>query len=184
MHALAAERNSPAKTTTVVVPSPTLQRMRSKEDQAYLWVLRDGDVNKGPRCWVNNVEQPHDRSTIVRNGNITLIVNKLVHATRTQGSSDCVDNHFASIDVADKLRNTLRRISSFLQKDDSRLLKRLIINKNGRRTSIWDMTAQQTCFFVLSKTTWMSLITVAKCALCRKDNFPNWNWVFQTGNAC
>jgi hypothetical protein len=89
---------------------------------------------------VHDVQQLHHCRAIVGDGDgAVLAVDQLVHATRTQRSFHCRSNHFAGIDVADQLWGSLRGISSFLEKDNSRLLRELVISRNKtstRHTSI------------------------------------------------
>lgn len=102
----------------------------------YLSILRDGDIDERLGCWVDDVKQLHYGGSIVRNGDRTVIVDKFVHATRSKSRSDCVDNHFASINVANELWYSLRRVCSFLEKDDTWLLDLLVLEYTIKRTSI------------------------------------------------
>eukprot|EP00047_Mylnosiga_fluctuans_P001742 m.221713 g.221713 ORF g.221713 m.221713 type:complete len:557 (-) comp10637_c0_seq1:26-1696(-) len=85
-----------------------------------LGVLRLGNVHECAAGRVHNIQELHDGSAVVGNGGLTTVIDhKLVHATRTQCSADCINDGLARVDIADKLALALRRVCALLQQDNS-----------------------------------------------------------------
>jgi hypothetical protein len=73
---------------------------------------------------VNDIKHLHDSGTVIRDGDrVSLAVDELVHATRAKSGADDIDYSLAGVDVADELGDTLRRICTLTEQDDTRLLQ-------------------------------------------------------------
>jgi hypothetical protein len=82
-----------------------------------------GDVDQDLSGGVDDVEELHDGGAVVGDGDVALIVvDEFIHTSRPQRAPHHVCNRRASIYVAHKLRLSLRRVRSFFQKYDLRLL--------------------------------------------------------------
>ena len=84
---------------------------------------------------MDNVEELHDGSAVVGNGDGSLIVvDELVHPSRTERGSNHVANRRDGVDVAEKLSFPLRSVCAFFQQYDLRLL--LAKSSEGRFASV------------------------------------------------
>lgn len=89
----------------------------------YLGILRLGYIHKDLSSRMNNIEELHNGSAIIGNGDTALIiVNELVHTSRSQSGTHHIGDCCAGIDVAQQLRLTLGSIRSLFQQYDLRLL--------------------------------------------------------------
>lgn len=71
---------------------------------------------------MDDVEQLHDRSPVVGDGGVALVVvDELVHAAGAERGADDVGDGGAGVDVGDDLRLALRGVRALLQQDDLRL---------------------------------------------------------------
>jgi hypothetical protein len=74
---------------------------------------------------MNDIELLENSSTVVGDCGAlgTSCVDQLVHTSGAQSRANDVNDGLASIDVANKLSNTLRGIGTFFEKDNTRLLR-------------------------------------------------------------
>jgi len=114
------QRNNPGPLSDVFSSDPkrplsgARARLSSKDDDAggavsHLGILRLGNVHQSLCSRMDHVQQLHDGGAVVADGGLAPGVHdQLVHASRTQGRSDGINNRTACIDVGDNLLFPLR----------------------------------------------------------------------------
>ena len=71
---------------------------------------------------MHDVQQLHDRSAVVGDGDVPALIDQFIHSTGSKRGADGVHDGHAGIDVANELGLALRCIGSLLEDDDARLL--------------------------------------------------------------
>lgn len=67
---------------------------------------------------MDDIEETHDRGTVVGYCGTTVGVNKLVHSTRSQGGPDSLRNRHAGVDVRHDLALSLACVGALSQEND------------------------------------------------------------------
>jgi hypothetical protein len=92
----------------------------------YLRILGLGDVDEDLSGRVDDIEKLHDSGAVVGYGGISLVVmDQLVHPSRSQSGADDVGDGGASTNVTHHLRFPLRSVCALLEQYDLGLLQPL-----------------------------------------------------------
>lgn len=85
-------------------------------------ILRQRNVDERLGRRVDNIQEVHNRRTIVRDGRLVPRVDELVHAAWSERRAHGLHHGLARIDVTDQLRFPLARVRALLEQNDLRLL--------------------------------------------------------------